>query len=182
MSDEWTFVQVPGASTTPLKLRNPMIDNLQQENKKRGPTTPLTPTLINKNNKKLKEEGSPKNRRNTPLKEELITPKMAKGIKIAVKDHKLSRLQMLRQSESNIGNVSINSDGDYSEASSISGDTPNYKINGNLLYYKNGYYIDNDVDDSFYDLQKENIIQSRELSRLNDVLEFTQLEKKFENE
>lgn len=234
-------VQLPGtdhtSATTPLKLGNPQVENLQNHNiqhdKKRGPTTPLTPSLLQKNIVKkqylqrdhpifsnreslgaidlndaevglqqtkttnegnvndsvLNEtQGSPKTRKSMPLAQrhhlddnQQATPKMAKGIKMAVKEHKKSRLQMLRQEQA-VGNTSINSDSDYSEVSTISGDTPNYKLNNNLIYHKNGYYIEGDVDDSFYDTAKENIIQSKELIRVNDVLTFITLEKQFDNE
>lgn len=208
---------------TPLKLRNPTMDNLQQQghnDKKRGPTTPLTPTLLQKNIAKkqylhhtnglvqggnlanfiadersrdnnvsdrysLHETGSPKSKRSssTPVNlrvlptVENVTPNISAGIKQAVKEHKKSRLHMLRTEQAD---VSV-SESEYSEMSTILGETPNYQLKDNLVYYKNGYYLKS-VDDSFAELEISSIIDERELTRVNDLVEFMKIERIFENE
>ncbi|KAH3676177.1 hypothetical protein WICMUC_002199 [Wickerhamomyces mucosus] len=175
-------------------------ENNEINHKKRQPTTPLTPSLIDRNVLKKKhnplsneigglidKEGqdenymfinkdqSPISKSQIPL---LTTPNISKGIKMAVKDNKLkSRLQVLRNSELN---NEVASDSEYSEISSISGDTPNYKVNNDLIYYKNGYYLKQ--DESLYELEKSAIINERELVRTNDLLDFMKLERKFERE
>lgn len=113
------------------------------------------------------------------------TPNMVAGIKLAVKESKKSRVQMLKDAETSTaahGNSPVLSDSDYSEVSSMDGETPNYRVEHNLLYYKNGYYIDGSVDDPFYEVAKENIVQAKELKRINDVLDFMKLERQFEDQ
>ncbi|CCH40965.1 hypothetical protein BN7_499 [Wickerhamomyces ciferrii] len=241
---------VTNTTSTPSRLR--MLSNesngRQPEitSKKRGPSTPLTPTLVQRNivkkqlssferdnrhqntniNHGLKDDevkkldpehfkfqpsdtlndvidnqekqehyiftdtnkGSPISRRSTPLgvksldslnqNNEIATPKIRNGIKRAVRENKKSRLQALKDFHFQDNNPS---DSEYSEISTIAGDTPNYKIpNENLLYYKNGYYVNN--DDSLYESEKENIISNREIHRVNDLVEFMKLERQFENE
>lgn len=227
-------------SATPSRLKS--LQNHHSSNeRKRGPSTPLTPTLIQKNivkkqyssherqesfksnqrpasiksnnqfedstskeNELLADEfkrqeyveqyiftqsngGSPISKKPTPLgsrkfdhlntEYENITPKIKKGIQLAVKESKKSRLQIVKDLH-----IHDNpSDSEYSEVSEITGDTPNYKIQDqNLIYYKNGYYLNN--DDSVYEIEKENIINTKELLRVNDLLEFMKLEKQFEAE
>ncbi|ODV72041.1 uncharacterized protein CYBJADRAFT_169055 [Cyberlindnera jadinii NRRL Y-1542] len=186
----------------------------QSNDKKRGPTTPLTPTLIQKNivkkqytsnedisvktidlreangeNYRFNEDGSsPKSRRTslcpTGLKtfqeQQNATPKISAGIKQAVRENKKSRLQILRGSANTGADVSV-SESEYSEMSTISGETPNYKLNGNLVYYKNGYYLDS-VDDSFAELEREALVNEKELQRVDDIVEFMKLERKYERE
>lgn len=219
MSEQWQeYVDLGDSSRygTPLKLRNPAVMNLteQSNDKKRGPTTPLTPTLIQKNivkkqytsnedisvktidlreangeNYRFNEDGSsPKSRRTslcpTGLKtfqeQQNATPKISAGIKQAVRGNKKSRLQILRGSANTGADVSV-SESEYSEMSTISGETPNYKLNGNLVYYKNGYYLDS-VDDSFAELEREALVNEKELQRVDDIVEFMKLERKYERE
>lgn len=235
--------------STPSRLRTLTNDGILQDqqitnDKKRGPSTPLTPTLIQKNivkkqfssherheplrksatseniqtlkdkndhhkTRELKEnelldddlkrqenqeqyifnfsnKGSPVSRKLTPLGNRLsgqlntdsenMTPKIRKGIKLAVKENKKSRLQIVKDLYNNENSAS---DSEYSEVSTIAGDTPNFKIQDeNLIYYKNGYYLNG--DDSIYESEKENIITKKELNRVNDLLEFMKLERQFE--
>lgn len=228
-------------SATPSRLKS--LQNHHSSNeRKRGPSTPLTPTLIQKNivkkqyssherfdaikninkavvpiksdghfeevsskeNELLDDEikrqeyaeqyifthsnrGSPTLKKPTPLSSrksdqlntefENMTPKIRKGIKLAVRESKKSRLQIVKDLH-----VQDNpSDSEYSEVSDIAGDTPNYKFQDqNLIYYKNGYYLNN--DDSVYEFEKENIINAKELTRVNDLLEFMKLERQFETD
>jgi len=245
-------------ASTPSRLRNRAFENIENiqnqqhqqlqlsNDKKRGPSTPLTPTLIQKNivkkqfssherrqslksdnrdenksigyrdelmeakenNNQLDDElkrqeseggyifsnsnkGSPISRKATPLghrksdhlntEYENLTPKISKGIKLAVKENKKSRLQIVKDLSNN-HDTSMSSESEYSEVSTIAGDTPNYKIKDqNLIYYKNGYYL-NSGDDSILDCEKENVINKKELNRVNDLLEFMSLERQFERE
>jgi hypothetical protein len=234
MSSQWNqYVELPESRAgTPLKLRNPGVDNLQSSNeKKRGPTTPLTPTLIRRNivkkqylhhkqnengdvldefkdptnaeqgdvqsldigvQKQENEEnymfkdqsGSPKSRRSsTPVNMGMAplqnnTPKISAGIKQAVKDHKKSRLHILRTMDK--ADISV-TESEYSETSTISGETPNYKMKENLVYYKNGYYLGN-ADDSFAELERESLVNEKELNRVNSLIDFMKMERQFEKE
>lgn len=240
MPTQWKeYVELPESRMgTPLRARNPVVDNLQQLNdKKRGPTTPLTPTLIQRNIVKkqyfhqtessdheekllefkddaVREEsqgdmlfdsglmerqeneensifkdksGSPKSRRSssTPLglresSPQYNTPKISAGIKQAVKDHKKSRLHILRATAVEAADTGA-SDSEYSEMSSISGDTPSYKLRDNLIYYKNGYYL-NKGDDSFADYERDAIVNEKELDRMKDLVDFMKMERSFERE
>lgn len=256
-ANDWNeYIQTPEggyaktkSTTTPSRLRTMAFENAQNHHisndRKRGPSTPLTPTLIQKNivkkqfssherresliekdnghhtksihytydeenndfkeNESLENElqnqenqegyifsgsnkGSPVSKKPTPLGIRLsgdlntdyenLTPKIRNGIKLAVKESKKNRIQMMKDLYTNDNSAS---DSEYSEVSTIAGDTPNFKIqHQNLIYFKNGYYLNN--DDSMYESEKENLINKKELNRVNDLLEFMKLEKQFEAE
>lgn len=241
MSSWKDYVDLPqSASATPLKVRNPMIDNINQgesqsNDKKRAPTTPLTPTLVQRNILKkqvldchssaLTEDasrieefraptsaprmnndlspgpkvfedqlehgndifeetnGSPRSNRasmgalkDLPAHIQNSTPRITAGIKQVVKDQKKSRVQMLKAS-SRTHDISF-TDSEFSEASTISGETPNYKFQEKLVYFKNGYYVDG-IEDSFAELERSAIINEKEMGRMNSLLDFMKLERQF---
>lgn len=166
-------------SATPLKESNRNADNVFLNDKKRAPTTPLTPSLNiqSMNKRQFTDENSPNRPLNKHLQveSEIATPKIRNGIKLAAQENKSSRLQMIKNEHAAECNES---DSEYSEMSTINTETPpQYKVDGGLTYYKNGYYLEDEKDELIYKLKRELIVKEEELKRANELVRFMELER-----